>query len=480
MIDQEQHFTYGDRLKNGEKFNTVLISNYLGIPEVVTGFILSKIGAVVSGEWGKRGAWSLGPTVIERIDRRLSTDLKGGSLALYDRGVQNPDLLQKLIAGSDLDPAAKRQLRRLALHSEIYRRYPLREWWRAGNDLKDSHSDDYDFYNNVAAVLLSLADFPWQAYETCQKYLIGLLDPNHPGARMMREKIAANVGIAKNRTLILDESILNIDDIPVTARVPVFKSLVTEPDRLEEAEFDFNLGLISILRLMNVGIVVGGSPHSGKSTFVASLYRAMEDLVKIAEGQGVVEQGKISIGKIDLDVSAPTQEYIDQGVTPAKNRGVPWEPELVDKTRRSFRVAIGDHNVTLGDLPGGKPDYYTYSLASPAHFSIVLDRDYQESMLMWQDYLLGVNLPPPLVAAHSRFKEEGRTSGIRTYSSTARRRPSKRDFLGGRVVDLDLRLVEDNPFINFAALVLLSDFLPHSFLRKEQYKRMIRESLTLA
>lgn len=465
-----------ERILSGDRFSTVLISSKLSIPEVITGYILTKTGVIVE----RPDHPKLGPDVAARIDRRLAIGLKTSGIPLYDQSIQNPQFLQNLILESDLDNYTQIRLRRLVLHSEFYRRYRPSEWWRVGLDLQDGRVANLSFHRYLAERLLIMADNPRYAYDDCIRWLDRLLPKDRGDLAIFKQEYAAEVLLrAIYGEQLKPPNPLDIENFTITSTTPIFKNLVGEPDQIEYKQFEFNLGNLALLKQAHLGLVVGGSPNSGKSTLSASLYEAMKDLIHLGIASRVVEASEVNVGICDLDSAAPTIKFITRGRIPSKQRGTPWGISSLLQTHRDFSITIGRCNVTIGDLPGGKPDDITELLVHPAQFSIVIDKDYQESMKMWQDYFLGVNYPTPLVGIHSRFHDpEREMSGIRSYESVVAKRSAK-NFLSGRVVDFDRVVQQDNPFVDFAAKVLLLDFLPQHILAKNEYKRNLGRSLGL-
>lgn len=453
-----------NRILSGEKFSTVLIPDKPSVPDILTGFILTKTGVVI-----KRSDYpQMGPNVVARADRRLSVGLKTESIPLYDPKVQSPNFLQRVISESDLDGHIKKRLKRLALHAELYRRYRPSEWWRVGIDLPDDNIAN-SFHRHLALQLLLVADEPVRAYNQCIKSLNEFLS---------EERVTLFVFKQEYDVSLTPTDQLNIPTFPITTTVPVFKNTIDELDRIENVQFGFDLGNLALLRSTHLGLVVGGSKHSGKSTFAFSLNQAIREVVNLGVAAGVLDEQEVKIEACDLDGSAPTLKYIALGIKPPIERKKPWDLPILLETRRQFVDALRRNNVTIGDLPGGKPDEFTELLVYLARYSIVIDKDYEESMKFWQDYFLGPDFPTPLVGAHSRINQPDRKSGIRSYNSNATGKLA-RSFLGGRVVNLDLVPQPDDPFISFTAKVLLLDYLPQAIRARNEYKRNLRRSLGL-
>ena len=86
-------------------------------------------------------------------------------------------------------------------------------------------------------------------------------------------------------------------------------------------------------------------------------------------------------------------------------------------------------------------------------------------------------MPTPVAAIHTRFKEIGRASGLRSFESQSSERQDRHDFIRGRIVDLDRTLKDDDIMIQFIAHALLFDFLPRKVVERAIYVRKLLAEL---
>ena len=107
-------------------------------------------------------------------------------------------------------------------------------------------------------------------------------------------------------------------------------------------------------------IVIGGDPHSGKSTFMVLLKRDLK------------EKG-IDVDLIDLDYSSPTTEWLE-GKESVRSGKRPWTPGLAQQAREDFRRVSRKNDLTLGDTPG-RVTNVTRTIVKGAHGAIILARD---------------------------------------------------------------------------------------------------------
>ncbi len=456
------------------RFDTVLISEYLSIPQVVAGFIYQKVGILTKDCY-----------LVPRQDRQASLDLKQRSLPLIHPDYLNPRLLEQVIDHSRLNVHQKGNLRRLALFIEAYRPFPAKEWWKAGEIQQDTKKiARKSLHQYLATILLAGIGDPFYAYKTCLKALDRLVAQK--GSRFSPLALAKSYRLSQQAIRLARENLRQkpplatgeADICPITLTVPFLKSAYYEPDRIEYGQVQFDYGRLRLLKDQHWAIAVGGSPQSGKSTLSVSLCQAMEHLVGDCVERGIIDKGQVRIGLCDLDVWAPTASYLASGQEVQRADRAERQAHalsLMVGSNKDFRARKKHDNVIVADLPGGKPDIWTQFLANPCDFSVIVDKDWQQSAKGWQDFLLGFYLPRPVVGIHTRFGEEGRQSGIRFYQH----RSHSGNFVQGRVVNLARQPVPDDPVVNFVAHVLLFDYLPQMVTGKEVYRYQLAQSLGL-
>lgn len=112
-------------------------------------------------------------------------------------------------------------------------------------------------------------------------------------------------------------------------------------------------------------IVIGGSPHSGKSTFMVLLKQNLK--------------GKnVDVGLNDLDLSSPTLEWLEGEETKYQRelKKQPWTPELAKQAKYIFTESEKKHDIVLGDSPGKITDV-TKIISKGADGAVILTRDPQ-------------------------------------------------------------------------------------------------------
>lgn len=135
---------------------------------------------------------------------------------------------------------------------------------------------------------------------------------------------------------------------------------------------------------MSIRIVVGGPPNSGKSTFSESLVRAFQDLSVDAES-------------IDLDLYSPTLDWL-QGKITKEQRDEQKRKSITAKeakeAHRRFKDASKEHDVIVGDAPGGISEESKQICKAATHGIIVCRDDKTDQIKAWQNFFddIGVDV----------------------------------------------------------------------------------------
>ena len=108
------------------------------------------------------------------------------------------------------------------------------------------------------------------AYESCQDALSELIDQDDVAFKTARPKTLELRETNKYRRPIRLAHSNEIPVYPIKYHVPVLTNLPEEADSIDYADFSFNLYHLRYLQQWHHSLVVGGSPHSGKSTFSIS------------------------------------------------------------------------------------------------------------------------------------------------------------------------------------------------------------------
>lgn len=125
-----------------------------------------------------------------------------------------------------------------------------------------------------------------------------------------------------------------------------------------------------------IGIVMGGPPNSGKSTFSLRLTRALED------------QG-IDVHKEDFDIWSPTIEYLEGKIT-AEEREAKKRKDITEKDAQKaaklFEKLLNAHSLVIGDGPG-KISNESEIILKNAQYGIIICRDdKQEEIKIWKEF----------------------------------------------------------------------------------------------
>lgn len=444
-------------------FEAVQISEFVGIPQVIAGFIFEKLGLL---------GYEYQPVVTRKT--RVPDELKGKNISLLDKDEVNPVKLYSQVAQSNLDAPTKIFLKRLIIHTEHYRELADKNWWQAGVNLPEGKVNHKGLFQYLACTLAKNLDLPTVAYQEAIGALEELLQAGDSRFTTAPEIAEAEISYVD---LYSEPPRLSVvENVSWSVTVPMLKSKYDELDVTESAQFDFNLANLKLLKDQHFAIVVGGSRHSGKSTLSVSLALACRQLVEQASQKGVISRKDVRIGLYDLDIFAPTARYIAKGQSAVGGQDIdPFQER--SRAAVSFSRARSLFNLVIGDLPGKISDF-TEFLARPADFSIVVEGNWHDSAKDWQKFLSGVNLPTHIAGVHTRYHEPGRVNGVRFYKS--HKRQESEDFLQARAVDLDLVPQPDNVVIKFLAEVLLLDYLPRTVSERDIYRYNINQALRLA
>ncbi|MDP3998461.1 MAG: hypothetical protein Q8P89_02500 [bacterium] len=419
-------------------YETVVISADFGPSEAIAGLILSKLDIT-----------SPNAKVVVREHRQFPTDFQTSCLIIFQSELLNPQTLYHLIdqRGDKIDWHLKTNLKRLVSHTQFYRGLPRKDWNQAEQVLQKnpSYKTDLYLYNLLRYISLSF-DFPLETYQGYQKTLNNLV--SRPD--MDLENLA-----------------------PVILETPVLKSIKNEPDRVEMADFEFDRCRAQLLANSHEPFVVaiGGSPNSGKSTFATSIFLECKRVMEACVRDGIIPEAP-GITLVDMDRSARTSELLLRGTKVDKSSRRPWGNTLCKEALRMLEEAKKEKNkVIFCDLPGGAPDEITRTLAQEATHSILIDRS-QFKGGPWELFLLNPDIPVPyVIAAHTRFGEIDRTSGVRVLNRNSRGEPY--NFLRGRITNLKREPKFNDPFIKLAAYTLLFDFLPEEILGQLRKKALV-------
>jgi GTPase SAR1 family protein len=431
-----------DRLR-GRTFNRICILERPNIPSVIAGFILTEIGVI-----------SPDAQVVVRSDpnkEQLSLDLQNNSIPLFSREFTDPFLLIDLIEDGNPNwtQVHQNRLRWLAHQNQSYRSFGDDKWFVTRRQFTPKQEGRMAIHDILSLILLTNRDNPRLAYQRAQDALRGRL-----------------IDIPQHQNTLA----------PIKLEVPFLKG-TQQTDDVRPAIYQFDPRRILLLTDQHFSLVIGGPPNCGKSTFAVSLFEAMQGIVKDCIERRIISPDDLSVGICDLDLAAPTVRYIQERRDVPTDRKRPWDESLMTLAVDLFGACKEQNNVVIGDLPGGIPDQLTARFAALASFSTRVFTRTDPKTDAWKEFLIGANLPTKLIEVHTRLHEPDKKSGVRNFQ--ARSRGKRRDFLRGRMVDLERVAKPDDPFIQFAAHALLLDFLPDQVLGRLGYGHKIANSLDL-
>lgn len=151
---------------------------------------------------------------------------------------------------------------------------------------------------------------------------------------------------------------------------------------------------------MAVRIIVGGPPNSGKSTFSESLVRFLQDQGADAES-------------IDLDLWAPTLDYLQGKITKerrdSQKRGSITAKDAKEAHDR-FKDASKEHDVIVGDAPGGISKESKQICKAATHGIIVCRDDKTDQIKTWNMFFGDIGIDVVAVVISKRKGAEKITS----------------------------------------------------------------------
>jgi len=133
---------------------------------------------------------------------------------------------------------------------------------------------------------------------------------------------------------------------------------------------------------LTIRIILGGPPHSGKSTLAERIARAFQD-------QGVNAEA------IDLDLWSPTLEAIRGEITPQKRESLKRKNITVKEAKEAairFREKSKVHDIVIGDAPGGISEESEHIYKSATHGIIVCSEERRAELDQWTSFFKRIHL----------------------------------------------------------------------------------------
>ncbi len=212
-----------------------------------------------------------------------------------------------------------------------------------------------------------------------------------------------------------------------------------------------------------IGVV--GPANSGKSTFIASLYIEVNNILNsLATRNFPFLKAEI----IDLDKSSPTLDFIFSKEIKRKClHKKQWSFDVACQCYKEVkeRIKYKKSNIFFLDLPGGKIDDVSLVLSGFCDGVIVVSRDWTSVTDEWRP-LLKCAGTYEIAHFRSRTLDEIGPIGIPYTSIITTYKP--RDLVSGRFVGLNRELSSyHDPIIRDIATILLFDLFPE-IIRKKQ------------
>ncbi len=246
---------------------------------------------------------------------------------------------------------------------------------------------------------------------------------------------------------------------------------------------------LRILEGENVGLVIVGPPHSGKSTMTASLTRELNQLLTKTKQDYRYADLRVGCSYVDLDKSTPGDtSRVIVGEDMAGREKHEWTNQLALEASTDFLQVSS--NIKIADAPGGDPDHITEVVIGPADLGLLLIAEkegekWAQARDTWGDALNSVGVDIAVLARSRREGEVDHDTGQEVESSITTFRfiegeGSGRDwieYIGGRVTGLDLKLKKEDGFISPLAKVLLFDIFPQVVIKRREKAMRYYQSL---
>lgn len=250
------------------------------------------------------------------------------------------------------------------------------------------------------------------------------------------------------------------------------------------------LGRLRMLEGQKVSLVIAGPPHSGKSTLTASLFLEMNSLLDTVRNNINYADLSVRCGNVDLDKSTPDVQRILHQETNERVKSR-WTNE------RALDVALEfidkDASIVIADAPGGKPDHVTDVVVAPADIALLLiaaeeGETWAKIRDQWRESLTNVGVKTA-VLVNSRqaggvnpSTNEEIVSAVTNFKWLEGSAPDNSDwirYVGGRVVGLEMKPLENDPFVSTLAKLLVFDIFPQVVTdRKRRTKRYFESIYT--
>ena len=244
--------------------------------------------------------------------------------------------------------------------------------------------------------------------------------------------------------------------LPVCIPILEQKGEHTERKAVDSQEVMLELERVFSLQEKHIGIVIGGPPHSSKSSLAVNLVSEMRRWIKFLKKIPGFEKLELTVGYSKVDHGDPAGDAIHgkwaNDNERLQNQKQLWNTKLAKIAQRGFFESRAKYNLVVADLPGLVTDI-TRLLVAPADAGILISRDYQITEQEWVPLMKSFGVPI-VSKIRSRQSHEGLQSMVTSWQKGKR--------LNGRVVGLD-RIQIPDLFIQSLALFLLFDILPTQF-----------------
>lgn len=271
--------------------------------------------------------------------------------------------------------------------------------------------------------------------------------------------------------IIVPERISSGSKIFIT--LPVVKAGHDEQEIIKSADKAVYEEEIFSLVDCPVVLAVVGPPGSGKSSFVASLSKEMQNVFdSLATREGFPQ---LVVQPLDLDAASPTLDLVFGKARERKKQDWSWELTIamVDDYKRFIKERKA--NIYILDIPG-RASEFSLVLVGLADAAVIITKDWDAVTKEWRPLLQAAGVYEVGHFKSRTLKEIGPLE--RAYTSVIKGFiPGK--LISGRIVGLERVLGYCcDPVVWVGARLLIFDILPEIIRKKKTALKIMKEGLS--